>query len=100
MKIKVGKLVIIINLLVIIAGGIIYGRLNQNEIVVEKIPLYSWGGETGNYNYVDDSFQGAKFWFAVSTGSMQKGVYHVHFSYETDSAANSIGFFRIWIDIM
>ena len=93
MEAKVDKLLIAINLLVIITGCIIYSRLNQDEIIAEKIPLYSWGGETGTYNYVDDSFQNAKFWFAVSTGPLEKGIYHVHISYETNSAANSIGFY-------
>lgn len=73
MKGKLWKILIGINILVIIAGCIINGRIRQGEIKFIEIPVYSWEGETGFYNCIDESFQDAKFWFAVKTGELACG---------------------------
>lgn len=87
------KVILGINLLVILWGCFVNGRIEKHEIVFNEIPLLSWGGETGTKNYVDESFQDSKFWFRVDTGKLEKGIYRVHISYDTDSSANSVGFF-------
>lgn len=92
MKKVSGKLIIGINLLVIMIACVMFGGIKQEEIVFNEIPLYSWSGETGYYNYVDETFQNAKFWFRINTGYMTKGIWRMHVSYDTDSSSNSIGF--------
>lgn len=87
------KVVLGINLLVLLLGCVFYGRIEKQEIVFSEIPLLGWGGETGTKNYVDETFQDSKFWFRVDTGKLEKGIYRVYISYDTNSSANSVGFF-------
>lgn len=92
MKKRAVTLMVIANLLILFIGAVRYGSIHQERICSDQIPIYSWGGQTGSYNLIDETYQDSKFWFRIDTGKLMRGIYHVYISYETNSSSNSVGY--------
>lgn len=76
---------IIINILILFIGSIKILTSHQEDIILENIPLYSWGEIFSNDGYFNQKFPSSKYWFSGEAGSLEPGVYNVTVFYETNS---------------
>lgn len=75
----------LVNILILLLGMMKIINERQQDIVINDVPLFNWGGELETDNLFTTEYPNSKYWFSAKTDSLKQGVYSVKVYYETNT---------------